>query len=273
MPVTGDHGQQIIEIVRDAARQPAECLHLARLRELVFERTAFGDIDADTAHQFGLAILDDGKPEHQPGVNAVALRNRLDKLDRASGFDHFGVSRAMPGSFFGGPDLLVGFSDKVFRMLLEVGPGRLVVIDVLARKVFNEGNPWKVTHEGGEGALASPQTLFPELALRNIDKVRNQSAADLARTGIQQPRAEQRPSACIVASPECNLQLAHIGRCIDKTQHAVPLSLIEIKLLRADSLQFLPRRVSEHAHDRIVAVEYPAIHARVQNSGHVRLCI
>ena len=37
--------------MRDAAREAAESLHLARLRELIFERLAFRDIDADTADE------------------------------------------------------------------------------------------------------------------------------------------------------------------------------------------------------------------------------
>ena len=42
--VSGNHHQQIVEVVRDAARQPADGLHLLRLAQLLFERAPFGDV-------------------------------------------------------------------------------------------------------------------------------------------------------------------------------------------------------------------------------------
>ena len=66
LSVTGDHGEEIVEIVGDAAREAAEGLHLARLGELIFERLPFRDIDADTADETRLAVFDDGKFENQP---------------------------------------------------------------------------------------------------------------------------------------------------------------------------------------------------------------
>jgi hypothetical protein len=39
-----DHAEQVIEIVRDAAGQPADGVHFLGLQELPFERSPFGDV-------------------------------------------------------------------------------------------------------------------------------------------------------------------------------------------------------------------------------------
>ena len=40
-------GEQVVEVVRDAAGEPADRLHLLRLQELLLELLALGDVDAD----------------------------------------------------------------------------------------------------------------------------------------------------------------------------------------------------------------------------------
>ncbi len=42
--VARNHHQEIVEIVRDAARQPADCFHLLRLAQLLLQHAAFGHI-------------------------------------------------------------------------------------------------------------------------------------------------------------------------------------------------------------------------------------
>jgi hypothetical protein len=39
-----DHGEQIVEVVRHAARQAPDGLHFLRLSELLFERVSLGEI-------------------------------------------------------------------------------------------------------------------------------------------------------------------------------------------------------------------------------------
>src|SRR5258707_7154390 len=55
LDITLDNGQKIIEIVRDASGEPAHCLDLARLLQLVFEDLAVGDIDDQPFHH-GMTI-------------------------------------------------------------------------------------------------------------------------------------------------------------------------------------------------------------------------
>ena len=50
-----DRRQQIVEIVRDTAGEPADALHLLRLAELAFEAAAFGDI-ASRQHQLAVRL-------------------------------------------------------------------------------------------------------------------------------------------------------------------------------------------------------------------------
>ncbi len=45
--VEPDHRQEIVEIVRDSSRQPADGIHLLRLAELLFEVASLGKIDRD----------------------------------------------------------------------------------------------------------------------------------------------------------------------------------------------------------------------------------
>jgi hypothetical protein len=71
-----DHrGQQIVEIVRDAAGQLADRLHLLRLGELDFEVLLLGDVD-EMQHQAAVAALDAVEPaeEHDAGLVARPLR-------------------------------------------------------------------------------------------------------------------------------------------------------------------------------------------------------
>ena len=61
------------------------------------------------------------------------------------------------------------------------------------------------------------------------------------------------------------------GEVADQTQQALALRRIEIKLRRAHALQFFLRRISEHAHDGVVAVEDSPVDGGVQDSGQISL--
>ena len=56
LAVAENHGQQVVEVVRHAAGQPADGLHLLRLLELLLQRAAFGDVQGnpDAAHRFAV---------------------------------------------------------------------------------------------------------------------------------------------------------------------------------------------------------------------------
>src|SRR5581483_4164841 len=44
LAVAEDRGQQVVEVVRDAAGEPADRLHLLRLQKLLFEQLSLGDV-------------------------------------------------------------------------------------------------------------------------------------------------------------------------------------------------------------------------------------
>src|SRR5207245_2121992 len=53
--VAADYGEQVVEVVRHAAGQPADGFHLLRLAELLFQLPALGDIDTDAAEESSAA--------------------------------------------------------------------------------------------------------------------------------------------------------------------------------------------------------------------------
>ena len=54
--VPEDRGQHVVEVVRDAARQAADGLHLLRLAQLLLEALALGDVLADAERAGGPAL-------------------------------------------------------------------------------------------------------------------------------------------------------------------------------------------------------------------------
>ena len=58
--VPGDHHQQIVEVVGDAAGEAADGFHLLRLAELLFEGAALGDVFGEKFEEDGVAFVADG---------------------------------------------------------------------------------------------------------------------------------------------------------------------------------------------------------------------
>ena len=56
LAVAVDHRQQVVEVVRHAARQPPDRFHLLRLLELGFQRLALGNVMRDDLHAANLPI-------------------------------------------------------------------------------------------------------------------------------------------------------------------------------------------------------------------------
>ena len=74
--VAGDDGQQVVEIVRDAAGHPADDFHLLRLAQLRFEQPALGHVD-ERAHQpLGLPLGVAGDAPSRIDVAHRAARQR-----------------------------------------------------------------------------------------------------------------------------------------------------------------------------------------------------
>ena len=117
--------------------------------------------------------------------------------------------------------------------------------------------------------LALPQRVFPKLAVRNVDERRNQGAAHLPGPWIQQTGIDEGPAAGIIAPPERDFEFPDLGRDPDEMQQTLAIRWIEIKLRRANALQFLLGRISEHAHDGVVAVEDSPVDGGVHDSGQI----
>ena len=71
--VPENHGQQIVEVVRDAAGQPPDGFHLLRLLVLLFERAALGDVkrNPDAAHRCAVPVEVHAARAGQPPHGAV----------------------------------------------------------------------------------------------------------------------------------------------------------------------------------------------------------
>ena len=103
LDVAEDRRQQIVEIVRDAAGEPADAFHLLRLQELRFEALPFGDVLHDAEHARGLAALvaEDLRLRRDPSrVRAVRIGAELDverqrQIDRV--IDRFEQRRTIFG--------------------------------------------------------------------------------------------------------------------------------------------------------------------------------
>src|SRR6185369_8346247 len=76
LPIVGDDGEEVVEVVRDTAGEPAHRLELLRLAQLLFEHTVLGDIVYDADEAFGARIA---RPEADLFDHEIA--------DRAVGAD------------------------------------------------------------------------------------------------------------------------------------------------------------------------------------------
>ena len=82
-----DRGQHVVEVVRDAAGELADHVHLLRLVDLVLQRAPFGRLQHVDDGGFGLALvlLDRGDEELAPALLG-AVEHRLDRRDVALPF-------------------------------------------------------------------------------------------------------------------------------------------------------------------------------------------
>ena len=87
--VAADHGEQVVEVVGDAAGQPPDRLQLLRLTQLLLEVPALADVAADRLGADGRAVLLDQTARHLDldpppvlGEQLVLVHGRLDAPDR-----------------------------------------------------------------------------------------------------------------------------------------------------------------------------------------------
>ena len=92
LAVAADHGQQVVEVVRDTARELADRLHLLRLPELVLEPAALGDVAQHEQVAAGEELRLRADLEHAPVAVLLAVP---DVLEHALG-DALGLQKARP---------------------------------------------------------------------------------------------------------------------------------------------------------------------------------
>ena len=79
-------GEQVVEIVRNAAGQPSDRFHFLRLLKLRFERVTLGDVDANThgAHGFAVRSEVDAARAVQPSYRTVGPERSAPNREIAS---------------------------------------------------------------------------------------------------------------------------------------------------------------------------------------------
>ena len=87
--VAGDHHQQIVEVVGDAACETSDGFHLLRLAQLLFESAAFGDVFGEELKDgaFFTAVGNRASRDAYGGIAAgtLALPFRDQAFERAGG--------------------------------------------------------------------------------------------------------------------------------------------------------------------------------------------
>ena len=153
-----DHrGQQIVEVVRDAAGQLADRLHLLRLGELDFEALLLGHVDEMQGERLfaGRATVEAIGEQHQPAL----------VRPRDPNFDRFAVllPRQRRGEF--GSDVVTPlvveeidqlFSDQVRQRPVEQLADRTVCFDEAARCVEHRDPDRRIREEPPEAAARRP---------------------------------------------------------------------------------------------------------------------
>ena len=228
MAVTGDDGQQVIEIVRHAAGQPAQRFHFAGLAELFLQNGALGDIDANAADHGDPFVFDDGELVDEPGVRAIGVQYGFHPFRGPAGADDHRVVLAIAGGMVGGPDVFIRFADDRFRADVEEMPGRLVVVDVAAVEILNESDSRQVVHERGETLFTLPEDLLLDLSLADIDNRGDDRAANFAGRGVEHAGIQQNPATGTVLPPEADLVFAEAARSAQKAENPVAIGGIEV---------------------------------------------
>ena len=84
--VADEGGEEVVEVVRDAAGQPAERVHLLGLPKLIFQALSFGDVARDTQHRGqGLVPLLGDLERHHVGVDPPLAAGEADDPKLPSG--------------------------------------------------------------------------------------------------------------------------------------------------------------------------------------------
>ena len=149
--VAQDHRQQVVEVVRDAAREPADGLELLRLRELRLEQLLTGhvayrrhDDDPLVDHHALGRDLDD---ENAAGPGAVVTHHGA---DRPLG-EHLAPRDIRRRPLFGHDDLLETHGQKLVARVSVGRDRRLVDVEKAARRTVEEPL--------GDGAVAKEKAV------------------------------------------------------------------------------------------------------------------
>src|SRR5260221_9665942 len=81
MAVAGDHGQQIVEVMRNTPGEPSDGFHLMRLQQVRLEAPPLADVPCDALDRDRLPHLENQARARFHGYANTLLRNKLQLID------------------------------------------------------------------------------------------------------------------------------------------------------------------------------------------------
>ena len=97
---SGDHGQDIVEVVRDAAGELAERFHLLGLPDAVLRRDLVGEVAEESVEHDAVAASQPGDAQFDLDLPAVAPQ-RLDFAAASEDLAMSGAQEALQAGFVG----------------------------------------------------------------------------------------------------------------------------------------------------------------------------
>ena len=286
--VPGDGGEQVVEVVSDAARQPAHRLHLLSLPQLRFEELALGDVfdeDVEILHPTFRVPHDSGAMTDRDGLGVLPAPQGLAR--EAIPFKHF-VEQACT---LGGVDVDVRrhvlLQQLLFGVIAQDTHQRWVHSEKLAVRGAPENPERGILDQRAIRRLRARQRLFCPLALEELPNLAPESrrhleqvgvglarlaaeelddagdarpapdrkaerAAHTRGSGVRQPREMRAPQPGDISMPDRAVAGPHTTRetHVPHEGHLPrhPLELAEVHACRAPDLN-APERVALRLHD------------------------
>ncbi len=168
--VAADGGEDVVEVVRDPAREAAHGLQLLRLAELILEVAALGDVPPDhenPGRRSGVVADGGGAALDQAPASALVADSHLDR-DRGIALRHH---RGDGLSVVGMHELHHVASDQLGGLVAEDGHGRRRDVADAPIEVVQVDHVARVLDDEAVHLLALAQRLLGLLAGRHVDQV------------------------------------------------------------------------------------------------------
>ena len=165
--VAVDHREQVVEVVRDAAGQPAHGFHLLRLTELLLEPLQFRHVarHADQADHVSLGVAIDAFRRLIGARHARGGETLLERLQRA-GLDHLAIVVDDRSRRLRCEQCRVVLTDHLLDGLAEQPRAGRVDHQVAAVEILDEHRVRRAFDDGAEQAVAFDESALGHASAR-----------------------------------------------------------------------------------------------------------